>query len=612
MIWGLPIGGWVMQEQAGRTLFRLKKCLQVRSSSSPGLTDAWRAWAALRIEVRPETLALIGSVYFVAFCNASFWVAILTGHPMSQPSSWLYATCLFVLLMGLQFVLLALVMNRWTAKPILSLLIVTTAAATYFMGRYGVYFDTAMIRNVLATDLHEARELLAMDMLPHLLWYAVIPLLMLSRVGLHIEPLSRTWWIRPVTIIAALAIAVGALLPITQQLVPRMREQKELRHLITPGNYIVSLLRVATQEHHLANKVRTKIGLDAHKAAGMENQKPLLMIVVVGETVRAKNWGLNGYARQTTPRLAGLDVVNFRDMASCGTNTEISVPCMFSAYGRGHYDEEKIRSSESFLHILNRSGVRVLWRDNQSGCKGVCDGIEAQAMQDHRSAGLCDKDGCFDEILMNGLDEELEKTPGDFVIVLHQMGNHGPAYHLRYPERFRQFTPTCMTSELGSCTSEQIVNTYDNAILYTDYVLSQTISYLGRHADKRRVAMLYLSDHGESLGENGIYLHSLPYSIAPETQTKVPMVVWMPNNGDSGVDQACLRARANKPASHDNLFHTVLGLAAVETTIYNPALDVMSDCRLNLTQTSSRAMAVERSNHGLPMKVMPAITHSIH
>lgn len=601
-----------MQEQVGRIIFRLKKCVQVRGPLSFALAAAWRSWAALRIEVRPETLALIGSIYFVVFCNASFWGAILNGHPMRHPSSWFYATCLFVLLVGLQLVFLALVMNRWTAKPIFSLLIITTAAATYFMGRYGTYFDPAMIRNVLATDLHEARELLAMDMLPHLLWYAVIPLLMLSRVRVRIEPLSRTWWIKPATISAALVIAVGALLPITQQLVPRMREQKELRHLITPGNYIASLLRVATQQRHLANKVRTKIGLDAHKAAGMEKQKPLLMIVIVGETVRANNWGLNGYARQTTPRLAGLDVFNFSDVAACGTNTEVSVPCMFSAYGRGHYDEEKIRSSESFLHVLNRSGMRVLWRDNQSGCKGVCDGLEAQAMQDHKSADLCDKDGCFDEILLKGLNEELEKTPGDFVIVLHQMGNHGPAYHLRYPERFRQFTPTCMTSELGSCTREQIVNTYDNAILYTDYVLSQTISYLDRHTDKRRVAMLYLSDHGESLGENGIYLHSLPYSIAPEMQIKVPMVVWMPNNGDSGVDQACLRARAIKPASHDNLFHTVLGLAGVETTIYNPALDVMSGCRLNQAQTSNRAMAAERSSRVSPTMVVPVITHSIH
>ncbi len=551
-----------------------------------------RVCAALRFKVRPETLALIGSFFFAALCNGPFWTAMLAGHSLNQPASWLYAGCLFVLLVALQFVLLTLLMYRWTAKPVLALLIVLTAAATYFMGNYGVYFDQSMLRNILGTDAHETRELLAPDMLPHLLLYAGLPLLLLSQIRLHIGPIRRDWWIRPTAIVAALVAAGCAMQPIAQQIVPKMREHRELRHLITPGNYIVSLAGLAARQH-INNQPRLQIGLDAHKsvgAAGMTAEKPLLLLIVVGETVRAQNWGLNGYARATTPRLAVMDnLINFPDVTACGTNTEVSLPCMFSAEGHRHYNEQKIHRNESLLHVLNHGGIRVLWRDNQSGCKGVCEGLEAQSMRGRDDPDLCSADGCFDEILLRGLDTETAKTPGDLVVVLHQMGNHGPAYYLRYPDAFARFKPVCPTSELGSCTDEQIVNTYDNAILYTDHVLAQAIDFLRQQADKRRVALIYVSDHGESLGENGFYLHSLPYAIAPDTQTKVPMVMWLPDfsgsdaktvTGAGGNSRAdCLRLRAAEPASHDNLFHTVLGLAGVETILHEPAMDLLQGCR---------------------------------
>ena len=165
---------------------------------------------------------------------------------------------------------------------------------------------------------------------------------------------------------------------------------------------------------------------------------------MVGETARAQNWGLNGYARQTTPELAKIDgLINFSQMSACGTSTEVSLPCMFSPYGRRNYDEKEIRSHQSLLHVLDHAGVATLWRDNQSGCKGVCDGLPIQRLADAKDAELCNDKRCMDEILVKGFSAQLSPSKGDQVVVLHQLGNHGPSYFERYPPQFKRFTPTC-------------------------------------------------------------------------------------------------------------------------------------------------------------------------
>src|SRR3546814_945063 len=170
--------------------------------------------------------------------------------------------------------------------------------------------------------------------------------------------------------------------------------------------------------------------------------RPRLLVFVLGETVRAQNWGLDGYLRQTTPQLAAMkDVINFPDVESCGTSTEVSVPCMFSPYGRHDYDAKKIRSHQPLLHVLQRAGVQVLWRDNQSGCKRVCDGLAFESMADATDPALCNGKRCFDEILLSGLQARIRPDGRDRIVVLHMLGNHGPAYYQRYPPAFRRFTP---------------------------------------------------------------------------------------------------------------------------------------------------------------------------
>lgn len=536
-----------------------------------------RAWS-----LPTEAMLLLVSVFFVGVSNQPFWAAALAHRTADDLESWLFAVSASVLLVALHVVLLSLVATRRTVRPLLTLLLVGTAFASYFMGRYAVFLDPTMLRNLLHTDPGEARDLLAWDMLPHLALQAALPIWLLWRVRISRRPWRSAVFWRLGAIGAGLLIGAGALALVSQDLTSLMREQKALRYLVTPANYIYSLVRVASADAVGATHALTPIGLDAVPGpAWSRHQKPLLFIVVVGETARAANWGLNGYARQTTPELAHLGVVNFSDVSSCGTNTETSLPCMFSRIGRRDYDEARIRGEQSLLHVLQHAGFDVQWRDNQSGCKGICAGLPSMTMVKQGDAALCDGQECLDEALLKGLDTQVADGHGNRVIVLHQMGSHGPAYHRRAPSAFRQYTPTCETSELRKCTEQQVVNSYDNSVRYTDHVLAQTIGFLKSQADRYDTAMLYVSDHGESLGENQLFLHGMPYAIAPKEQTHVPMVMWLSEAYASsrGVDLGCLRGRAAQHASHDDLFHTVLGLLEVQTRVYEPALDVLRTCR---------------------------------
>ena len=544
------------------------------------ILEPWRYWQPT---LRVETLALVASLYFSIACNGLFWRSSFAGRSFAHPETWLFAAGLFIAVTAIHFLLLCLLLNRWTAKPLLALLFVITAFAVYYMNTFTVFLDTSMLRNVLRTDAKEAGELFSIGMLPHLLFFAVLPVLLLSRVRLRTETLRRALPIRLLLFFLAMLVGVGSLLLVFPDLAPLMRNNKEIRYLITPGNYLYSLARVLSADADAATRVREPVGVDAVKAASwQQRKKPALFVIVVGETARAANWGLSGYARQTTPKLAQLDVINFSRLTSCGSNTEVSLPCMFSVYGRRNYDEGKIRNSESLLNVLDRAGMRVIWRDNQSGCKGVCDGVEEQGLGASTISGLCEGGRCLDEILLTGLDSLLADNKGNLVLVMHQLGNHGPAYYKRYPPAFKKFEPVCETADLATrCSPEAVINAYDNALLYTDHTLAQTIDFLKKQDEKYDTAMIYISDHGESLGENGLYLHGVPYSIAPKVQVEVPMVMWFSQGytRSFGLDTNCLRRRAALPATHDNLFHSVLGLLDVQTVSYDQTLDLAATCR---------------------------------
>jgi lipid A ethanolaminephosphotransferase len=471
---------------------------------------------AARPAVTTEAMLLAAAIYLTAACNGPLWRGLLAGRPLGAPSTWGFAVAVGTACASATFVLLAVVSPRPIVKPLLTLVLLATSVAVHFMGAYGVILDTSMLRNLLHTDFAEARELVGRDILIAVLAYAAVPIALVWWPRLIRSPPRRAIARRVLAICGAWLLVVAALLPVYRDLASLIRNQPHLRNLLTPENYLFALGRALTQDTHRAALSRVPIGEDAHLGAAWQTRtRPVLFVLIVGETARADHFSLNGYARDTTPELARLGVVNFPNVTSCGTATEVSLPCMFSALGRSEYDGDRIRREEGLLNVLARAGLRVVWRDNQSGCKGVCDGkgIEFQSVRHVQLPGLCTSDGCLDEVLLKDLEATVASDDRSQVIVMHQLGNHGPAYFSRYPERFRRFVPTCDTPELRHCSREEIVNAYDNALAYTDHVVAETIEFLKARSDRYDTVLLYVSDHGESLGEHGLYLHGMPYAI---------------------------------------------------------------------------------------------------
>jgi lipid A ethanolaminephosphotransferase len=532
-----------------------------------------------------EALIVLASAFWTLALNRPFFVQSLRTQSSSTLAQLGLVCALALLLLSLHALLLGLVTTRRTVKPVLALLTLVGALTMHYTQDYGVVVDPSMVRNALHTDAAETAELLSWRLLLDLALYGALPLALLMSVRVKRRPWPQCWHARALLLAAALGLLVLVLLWQFQPLASIARNHRTVRYLATPANTLWSLGSVLAADARGAAKPRQPIGLDAAPGPSWATQtRPRLVVLVVGETARAANWGLSGYARQTTPALARLQPLNFTDVAACGTSTEVSVPCMFAPVGRRAYDEPRIHGSESLLHVAARAGVAVHWRDNQSGCKGVCDGLSNETLRAANAPGLCQGGRCWDEGLLRGLDDRLTAlrgTHGNQLLVLHMLGNHGPSYFKRYPAAFERFVPACRNDDLATCTRQQIVNAYDNALLYTDHVLATLIGILAHHAADVDAAMLFVSDHGESLGEKGLFLHGVPHVIAPREQTQVPMVMWWSDGfaRQAGLDGSCMHQRATQPAQHDHLFHSLLGLLDVRTTLYAPQLDLTHGCR---------------------------------
>jgi lipid A ethanolaminephosphotransferase len=377
-------------------------------------------------------------------------------------------------------------------------------------------------------------------------------------------------------IVATLLLVTATVLLFGSFYASFLREHKELRQRANPVYFMHSAIKFATRSLQSVNAGPIVIvGGDA--AIPPTDQSRELVILVVGETARADHFSLNGYERDTNPRLREKNVFSLTDFHACGTSTAVSVPCMFMLDGEAKNTLE-INKQENLLDVLQRSGVNVLWRDNNSDSKGVAVRVQYEDFRSPKNNPVCDVE-CRDEGMLVGLQQYIDLHPrGDILIVLHQMGNHGPAYHKRYPPAFEKFTPACRDSDLSRCTSEEIVNAYDNAILYTDHFLSKTIELLQKNDSKFETGLFYVSDHGESLGENGLYLHGLPKSIAPSAQLNVPAVMWF-GSKFRAVTPSALRDKSKMRFSHDNVFHTVLGFFEIESETYRPVKDILNDAK---------------------------------
>jgi lipid A ethanolaminephosphotransferase len=534
-----------------------------------------------KIILSSNQLIIAFSTWLLLFSNWPFWRVVWKSVGGLQDGSILFVLSLpWFVLMWLYVLLSAMAWGRFI-KPVLAIVLLVAAAASYFMNSYGIVIDYSMLTNVIQTDISETTDLLNWELLRWMLGFGVLPVLLITRVRLIQRSRTRALAHRLMGLAAALTCLAIIVFTLYQSYASLVRNHRELRLMLVPSN-VVSAIH-GYMRRQLAQPTELKIiGADARQGETTASvKKSRLTLLIVGETARSANFSLNGYTRDTNPELTRRGVLSFTNVSSCGTATAISLPCMFLDAGKQGYKDGMALRREGLLDVLQRAGVSVLWRDNNSGCKGICDRVKNEKLNNQKTSGLCRAGECYDEVLLQDLQAYLDQQQGDSVVVLHMKGSHGPSYYKRYPREFERFGPVCDNNQLERCTRESIVSAYDNSIVYTDYVLGQTIDLLKRNAERFDTAMLYVSDHGESLGENGIYLHGLPYAMAPKEQTSIPMVLWISKNMQSRqkLDVQCLREQRGASLSHDNLFHSILGLMNIQTSAYRPELDLFSACQ---------------------------------
>jgi len=447
--------------------------------------------------------------------------------------------------------------------------------AAYFMNSYNIVIDDSMIRNLMQTDMAESMDMLSIKQIAYLLVLGLLPAYIVYKLPIDYQNTKVALFSKLKQTFTLALLMVIIVLLFFKHYSSFVREHKPLRYTANPTYWIYSIGHYISNTLSTGPIVVTPIGTDA-KIIKHADSKAKIIILVVGEATRADHFSLNGYTKKTTPLLEQEDIINFSNVYSCGTATAVSVPCMFSIYGKSDYTYKKGLRIENVLDVLDHTNeISVLWRDNNSNSKGVALRVPFENYKTSQTNTLCPEGECRDVGMLVGLDKHIPKQMGkDILIVLHQMGNHGPAYYKRYTKEYEVFTPVCKTNQLEACTQEEISNAYDNAIRYTDAFLVQAIELLKSYDATHQTALIYMSDHGESLGEKNLYLHGLPYFMAPDAQIHIPAFIWA--NKTLKQNHKLHAIDNNKHYTQDNLFHTLLGLFEVETNVYDPKLDILN------------------------------------
>lgn len=540
-------------------------------------TGSSSARAGYRPKIGSVTLSVLTAVYILAVANQTFWMRAF-GYLAATPMAFIA----FVLgIFAITIAALTTFSVKYLTKPALIFFVMVAVVSSWFTDQFGVIIDKEMIRNAAVTTRAESAHLITFSFVLHILLFGVLPSLLIAWVKIVHRPFLKKFAWNMAVIVPCLAIFVAAGLGFSQTYAAVGRLHKDIMLTLNPFIPIGNAARFVFATENDRTVVRRPLGTDAHQRTASANGKPRVTIIVAGETGRAQNFSLGGYPRETNPEMKARGVIYYKNSTSCGTSTAVSLPCMYSVYTRADYTHRKGLETDNLTDILGHAKVDVEWWDNDTGSYGVANRIPYRFLPDAADPRFCTDGECLDTVLLDKLGDWLSNVKNDSVLVLHQLGSHGPAYYRRYPDDFRRFTPDCRTPEFGACKPEEIVNAYDNTILFTDHVVAKVIDNLKKHQDTISASMLYVSDHGESLGENGLYLHGAPYIIAPAEQTRAPIIVWLSPDfsAASGIDTACLAASASNPVSHDNFFHSVLGLMDVETSVYDAKLDLFSSCR---------------------------------
>lgn len=546
-----------------------------------------RAWAIPSVSLSLLQFNALVALWMASLVNISFYQAMarLTSYQGVTAAVFLIATALMIFVY--YFFILQLLNWRMTAKWVSSILIIISAMGNYFVSELGVDINQGQILNMMQTDLHEILDLVSWQAAEFTLFTIILPLLVIWRIRLRKDSFKTVLVHKLLAVIGSLLVIAALAFVYYGQYAPIFREHRNLKEKLNPNNSISGLISYSKRNFKLKEKPLVAYGTDA--VMTQKTAQPRIMVLVVGETARGESFSLNGYGKNTNPELQQLlknneTILNFSNASSCGTQTAVSLPCMFSGMPRKDYNEGLASHREGLLDIAKRAGYQVTWIDNNSGCKKTCDRVTSFTLPPALKDPLCKDDACLDEVLLLSLKTYLSQlkaqpNPKNQLIVLHQMGSHGPAYYKRYPDQFKKFTPACDTNAIQNCSHEALINSYDNTIVYTDHILASIIGQLQQQKGYQ-TAMWYMSDHGESTGEHGLYLHGAPYMMAPSQQTHIPMIMWFSQQWQQQVPQLvpCLNQQLTLARGHDNLFPSLLSMLDIRSTAIDPELDMQTLC----------------------------------
>ena len=526
---------------------------------------------------------LLLAIWLGVFLNIAFFEKIHMLTPYNGVKAGLFVVASIIIVVAAYNFIFQLFNWKWTAKPLAIALVFIGGFAAYAVNTLGVLITSDQIQNLMQTDIAEARDTWSWHLLTWTLGMTVVPIIVILMMKIKPEPIIRQLLHKVIASVVSLAMVLGLLFVFYVDFAAIFRENRDLKGMISPQNMIASFASYYKKKAPKENLPLVVYGEDAVMQKAQATSLPKLMVLVVGETARAENFSLNGYSKNTNPKLSQQDILNFSRVSSCGTATAVSVPCMFSGMPRKEYEERLASHREGLLDIAQRAGYQVTWIDNNSGCKGTCDRVNQFKIPEPLQQKWCKDKECFDDILIDSFKAYLATIPQDDnrprLIVLHQMGSHGPAYYKRVPAQFKVFKPTCDTNAIQGCSRDALLNSYDNTLLYTDYVLDSLIETL-KNTTKYQTALWYLSDHGESTGESGMYLHGAPYAIAPTQQTHIPMLMWFSTVWKNQAKQQvkCLAQQGRQELSQDNLFPTMLSLLDVKSKVIDPNNDMLAAC----------------------------------
>ena len=531
-------------------------------------------------QIKMTTFILVMSAYFTLCFNYPILAKIFDlSHSVSNV---LFPYTAPIVLMAAFIIIFTLLCWPYLFKPVMIFLTITSSMALYAEVNYHTLFNNAVIESTFETNSDEAFSYLNTTSIMYVIFFGIVPSIWIAMVKIT----KRESFIKAIVArIALLGIACTAILLVGLTTFKTYaavgRNNHFLNRMIIPGHVYAGGKYLYKKFIYKPLPFKQQ-GLDA-KLKPTDNHKPTLFVMLLGETARTYDYAYNGYDRDTNPYTKNEGIISFKNVESCGTYTALSVPCMFSNLTRAHYNQDRAYSQDNAVDIIHRAGAEVLWLDNDGGSKGVADRVNYEATDPSQHNKFCNGTSCYDGVMLDKAQAFINKDDKNKLLVLHLIGSHGPTYFKRYPAAFDKFKPSCNRSDIENCSDKEIKNVYDNTILYTDYVTEQMIKMLKAKEDKYNVALLYMSDHGESLGENGFYLHGAPFSIAPKEQKHVPWLLWLPNQyaQAKGINKACLEKKENQAGlSQDNLFPSLLSLYGVKSKVINPKLDITASCQV--------------------------------